>query len=451
MLDELTRCNEGLVLEALIGTCLPGWEIPAWFSHRAFGSVLKPKLPPHWSNNRLTGIALCAVVLFPSFNEQRSSLLVVKCNCVFNNKDGSSICFSSIIGSWREPSNTLGKIESSHVFIGYTSTLDYKIYDEKEDEEGCRHTEASFEFQVTDGTQLLEGCKVLKCGFSLVYATDDMQVKFGVRRSAVEETQYRAHSRNDAISNVRRDTTTAGISQGESSEHKIVELPNKIIAPRIPSSPQPPITTPLFPLKYSTGSKNLEGERHVQTSDMDTRLSEKPQQPYPSRISKVASSSQAVLQRSRSYIYVSFHEGELRKSFVNLLLRTLRERGFIVLTNNYKGNGTRQLEQLYKRIGESKIALAIFSKRYVESNTCLNELVMMDKLAKEGKLLVIPVFFDVRSSDVKNLEGEFGRHFKKMSETYKDEPEKVQKWKVSVTSITKTIDKHSELYGFQRR
>lgn len=168
--------------------------MPAWFSHRAFGQMLKPKLPLHWSDNSFTGIALCAVISFHGYHEQRNRLLV-KCNCVFNNEDGSSIRFSCTIGSWSESNNTPGKIETCHVFIGFTSILDIKKLGE-EDKEGCSHTEALFEFQVTDGTEVLEGCEVLKCGFSLVYATDELRVKSGVRGAPLEANHYRSYSKN---------------------------------------------------------------------------------------------------------------------------------------------------------------------------------------------------------------------------------------------------------------
>ncbi|XP_010441762.1 PREDICTED: disease resistance-like protein CSA1 [Camelina sativa] len=160
VLDAFSRYNGGSVLEDFTGSCLPGWDIPAWFSHQASGSVLKQKLPQHWCDNQFTGIALCAVILFPDYHKPRNRVLV-KCNCVFNYKDRSHNRFIYTIGSWREPSNTPGKIEPSHIFVGYTSTLDIKKYGGEADEEGCSQAEASFEFQVTDGTDVLKGCKVL--------------------------------------------------------------------------------------------------------------------------------------------------------------------------------------------------------------------------------------------------------------------------------------------------
>lgn len=55
---------QGSVLEDFGGTCFPGWEVPAWFSHQAYGSVLKSKLLPHLCDNRFTGIALYARLLY---------------------------------------------------------------------------------------------------------------------------------------------------------------------------------------------------------------------------------------------------------------------------------------------------------------------------------------------------------------------------------------------------
>ncbi|CAL9241620.1 unnamed protein product [Arabidopsis halleri] len=184
ILDARSRYNGGFALQALIGTCFPGWEVPTWFSYRATGSLLEPKLPPHWFDSRFTGIALCAVILFPAYQNQRNNLLV-KCNCEVKNEDGSRSLFSCPVGGWSVPGE---KIESSHVFIGYTSKLDIKKLRE-DNEEGCVHTEASFEFQVTDGTKDLKGCKVLKCGFSLVYESDDLQVNFGEHETTIEANQ----------------------------------------------------------------------------------------------------------------------------------------------------------------------------------------------------------------------------------------------------------------------
>ncbi|CAH2046403.1 unnamed protein product [Thlaspi arvense] len=82
------------------------------------------------------------------------------------------------------------------------------------------------------------------------------------------------------------------------------------------------------------------------------------------------------------------------------------------------------------------MALAFFSKRYPESEYCLDELQRMKELVEEGRLKVIPVFVNVTTSDVKNFNGVFGRKFNEMRKRYEQEPEKVQKWKKAVEYIS---------------
>ena len=89
--------------------------------------MLEPQLSPQCRDSRFTGLALCAVILFPANLELRKPLLV-NCNCEVKKEDGSSIHFSCTVGSCNELSNTPREMESSHVFIGYTSTLDIKKY-----------------------------------------------------------------------------------------------------------------------------------------------------------------------------------------------------------------------------------------------------------------------------------------------------------------------------------
>ncbi|KAF3591671.1 hypothetical protein DY000_02024540, partial [Brassica cretica] len=263
VLDALSLYNNGdSALENFTGACFPGWEVPARFSHQASGPVLEGKLSTHWRDNNLTGIALCAVILFPDYHEQRARL-VVNCNCEFNNEDGSYNRFSCTIGSWSDAGKTAGKIVPSHVFIGYASMLDNKKLGEKEDEEGCGHTKTYFKFQVTDGTEVLHGYEVLKCGFSLVYAYDELRVQSGRH----EANHYRAYSKNVAISNVRSETETMDMRLD--GGHDIVELPNEMIAHGTANTTQRPNNkSPVTTLKQT--------RRETQVRALSVRLTGKP-------------------------------------------------------------------------------------------------------------------------------------------------------------------------------
>ncbi|XP_019095914.1 PREDICTED: vesicle-associated protein 1-4-like [Camelina sativa] len=151
----------------------------------------------------------------------------------------------------------------------------------------------------------------------------------------------------------------------------------------------------------------------------------------------------------RSQVFVSFCKDELGDNFVMHLVWALRDSGINVFTDTYNPREKQQQQQvLTSSIEKSNIALAIFSKRYSESNWCLNELAKMNKLAKEGKLVVIHVFYNVKPNEVRKLQGEFGIHFRDTKERFAMEPMMVQSWEESLKSpiMTGRIDMSLEAH-----
>lgn len=146
-------------------------------------------------------------------------------------------------------------------------------------------------------------------------------------------------------------------------------------------------------------------------------------------------------------VYISCHGGDLCITLVKHLVNNLTNAGVNVFIDNDERMWIK-MHQLYNRIEDSRIAVVIFSKRYLASRLCLNELAKMDELAKEGRLLVISVFYQVISSDMKNLKGECGRCFREMRKRHEDEPENVQKWETSLMSMAETTGVHSEIHGY---
>ncbi|KAJ0252649.1 ADP-ribosyl cyclase/cyclic ADP-ribose hydrolase [Hirschfeldia incana] len=169
MSDALAHQEKGSKLNVLIRVCYPGWQVPVWFNHRTVGSELKQKLHRHWNEAGLTGIALCAVVSFKNYQAQNNRLLV-RCNIDFKEEDEPLKQFSCNLGGWTEHGKDRPRdiIKSfGHVFVGYTNLLHIK---KRDIEAECLATEASFKFEVTDGTKQITDCEVLKCGFTLICA-----------------------------------------------------------------------------------------------------------------------------------------------------------------------------------------------------------------------------------------------------------------------------------------
>ncbi|KFK22469.1 hypothetical protein AALP_AAs64007U000500 [Arabis alpina] len=164
-LDAVRCYKEGNVSEPFLVTSFPGSDVPSWFKHRRIGCKLKLEFPPHRCDKRLSTIVLCAVVAFPS-PQVEISRFSIECTYEFKNKTETCISFSCILGGgWIEPR----KIESEHVFIGYTSSslitkhLEGSLLHSQDCRE-CVPPEASIEFKMRDGAG-----EIVSCGLSLVY------------------------------------------------------------------------------------------------------------------------------------------------------------------------------------------------------------------------------------------------------------------------------------------
>jgi hypothetical protein len=82
----------------------------------------------------------------------------------------------------------------------------------------------------------------------------------------------------------------------------------------------------------------------------------------------------------------------------------------------------------------------VFSKGYASSTWCLDELSeILD--CRQTARQILPVFFDIDPSDVRKQKGSFAEAFDRHEERFKQEMEKVQKWR-------KALEEAGTLSGF---
>ncbi|KAH0673030.1 hypothetical protein KY284_024117 [Solanum tuberosum] len=94
------------------------------------------------------------------------------------------------------------------------------------------------------------------------------------------------------------------------------------------------------------------------------------------------------------------------------LYEGLKNRGIFTFQDNIRlEHGNSIPEKLWKGIEESQVALVIFSKNYARSRWCLNELVKILKCKEGNGQTVIPVFYDVDPSHVRNQRESFAEAF----------------------------------------
>ncbi|XP_006367170.1 TMV resistance protein N-like [Solanum tuberosum] len=136
-------------------------------------------------------------------------------------------------------------------------------------------------------------------------------------------------------------------------------------------------------------------------------------------------------------VFLSFRGTDTRRTFTGHLYEGLKNRGIFTFQDDKRlEQGDSIPEELLKAIEESQVALIIFSKNYATSRWCLNELVKIMKCKEEGQT-IIPIFYDVDPSHVRNQSESFAEAFAKHESTYKDDVDgmqKVQGWRTSLTA-----------------
>ncbi|KAH0747255.1 hypothetical protein KY285_008912 [Solanum tuberosum] len=139
-------------------------------------------------------------------------------------------------------------------------------------------------------------------------------------------------------------------------------------------------------------------------------------------------------------VFLSFRGEDARKTFMGHLYEGLKNRGIFTFQDDKRlEQGDSIPKELLKAIKESQVALVVFSRNYATSRWCLNELVkIMECKEEENGQAVIPIFYDVDPSHVRNQSESFTEAFAKHEVRYQDDVEgmqKVQGWRTALTAV----------------
>ncbi|XP_031288163.1 disease resistance-like protein DSC1 [Pistacia vera] len=133
------------------------------------------------------------------------------------------------------------------------------------------------------------------------------------------------------------------------------------------------------------------------------------------------------------HVFLNFRGEDTRDSFISHLNAALCRRKIKTFIDNQLIRGDEISLSLLNAIQESKISVVVFSEGYASSKWCLEELVKILECKNKYGQIVIPVFYHVDPSVVRNQTGTFRDAFSKHEERFKDNSEKLQKWRNALT------------------
>ncbi|KAH9782172.1 hypothetical protein KPL71_008778 [Citrus sinensis] len=127
--------------------------------------------------------------------------------------------------------------------------------------------------------------------------------------------------------------------------------------------------------------------------------------------------------------FLTFRGEDTRKRFIGHLYTALNNKGIYVFRDD------KQLEKggsispnLLKAIEESRISIIVLSKNYASSTWCLDELLKIVE-CKNREDQIFQIFYKVEPTVVRKQTVSFGEAFAKHEEFFRDNIEKVQKWR----------------------
>ena len=107
-------------------------------------------------------------------------------------------------------------------------------------------------------------------------------------------------------------------------------------------------------------------------------------------------------------MFLSFSGKDTRKNFTDHLYTALKQKGLIIFRDDERPERGKYISrELFQAIEETKFAVVILSTNYASSTWCLDELVKIVECMKEKKLRILPVFYHVEPSDVRNCRFNF--------------------------------------------
>ncbi|KAL0005507.1 hypothetical protein SO802_013068 [Lithocarpus litseifolius] len=128
-------------------------------------------------------------------------------------------------------------------------------------------------------------------------------------------------------------------------------------------------------------------------------------------------------------VFLSFRGEDTRNNFTGHLYQALCDKGFNTFIDYNLPKGEKISTELLKTIESSMISVIVFSENYAFSIWCLDELLKILECRKKKGQLVLPFFYKVDPSEVRNQKGNFGMALAKHEENFKDNLEKVQQWR----------------------
>ncbi|KAG7948041.1 hypothetical protein I3843_14G126400, partial [Carya illinoinensis] len=142
-------------------------------------------------------------------------------------------------------------------------------------------------------------------------------------------------------------------------------------------------------------------------------------------------------------VFLSFYGEDTRMSFTDHLYVDLKRKGILVFRDDEAlKRGKCISQELSQAIQESQSAIVIFSANYASSKWCLRELAEIVEWEEKKNLTIIPIFYHVDPSDVRNQIGTFNEAFAAHEKDPKVDIKEIDTWRNACIKVGNLAGEH---------
>ncbi|KAL4375898.1 hypothetical protein GQ457_02G035980 [Hibiscus cannabinus] len=134
--------------------------------------------------------------------------------------------------------------------------------------------------------------------------------------------------------------------------------------------------------------------------------------------------------------FLSFRGEDTRTNFTDHLCDALKRSDIVTFRDEQKlDSGEEIASEIFRAIRQSSCSVIVFSETYVFSGWCLEELAEIVKQRNENGHKVFPIFYHMDPSDLRKQKLKVEEAFSKHEEIYKEDKEKILKWRNALTHV----------------
>ncbi|KAF8019160.1 hypothetical protein BT93_H3905 [Corymbia citriodora subsp. variegata] len=135
-------------------------------------------------------------------------------------------------------------------------------------------------------------------------------------------------------------------------------------------------------------------------------------------------------------VFLSFRGPDTRHDITDILYNSLIDTGIRAYRDDEELRVGEEIgPELLQAIKQSKISIPIFSKEYAASKWCLMELVQMVECKERRGQKIMPIFYDVEPSEVRNQTASYGKAIQSHINKQRYTDETIENWKAALNKV----------------